>query len=418
MLLGVSDDPADHARCVRSFACAEVPVVREPIYDRGIVRDGRLRIAFLSPDFRRHAAGISFVEMFERMDRTRFDLTGISLGPDDHSDLRTRFVKVFEQFHDVQGKGDEQVAHLIKDLRVDIAVELTPHTEGARPGILAFRPAPIQVNLLHGGVGSGASFIDYIIGDRIALPFDQQPYFLEQIVQLPDGHSAHDSTQAISSQAPSRSQAGLPEQGLVFCCFNNTWKLNAGMFEIWMKLLGQIQGSVLWLSDNNPDAKANLRVAASRHGIDPDRLVFAPKIPSLADHLARHRLADLFLDTLPANAQTTALDALWAGLPVLTCLGRSFAGRVAASQLLALGMPELVTERLEDYEAEALRLARDPGHLQAIRHKVAQNRLTTPLFDTGRLVRHLETAFATMWDIWTRGETPRGFRVEPAIGIP
>jgi protein O-GlcNAc transferase len=409
---GLDVDAASQYRCSQNSIAVTAPRIEQPMFDRDIVRDGRRRIAFLSPDFRLHAAGTSLVEVFERLDHDRFEIIGLSLNPDDGSATRARFVKAMDQFHDVQDMSDEEVARLIVKLRVDIAVEQTPFTENTRAGILAHRPAPVQVNMFHGGISTGSTFIDYALGDAIVLPFEDQRYFSEKIVQLPDNHFAHDSTQQISPATPSRTEAGLPAQGFVFCCFNNSWKLSPRIFDIWMRLLHQVEGSVLWLSDQNDLAKSNLRAETARRGIDLARVIFAPKLLKIEDHLARHRLADLFLDTLPANAQTTATDALWAGLPVLTCRGARFSERVAASLLHAIGVPELVTENLQEYEALALRLANDPERLQALRDKIAANRTTTPLFDTGHLCRHIEKAFDMMWDIWRNGESPRAFLVE------
>ena len=244
------------------------------------------------------------------------------------------------------------------------------------------------------------------------LPFDQQPFFAEKIVHLPGCYHANDATRRIAPETPARSGLGLPEQGLVFCCFNQSYKIAAPVFEIWMRLLKRVEGSVLWLSKMNDLAQANLRRAAAARGVAPDRLIFAPFVDRIEDHLARHRAADLFLDTLPYNAHSTACDALWAGLPVVTCQGTAFAGRVGASMLKAAGLPELVTSSLEDYEALALKLATDPALLPSIRRKLADNRPTCPLFDSDRFRRHIEAAYTTMWDIHRRGESPRSFRVE------
>jgi predicted O-linked N-acetylglucosamine transferase (SPINDLY family) len=258
----------------------------------------------------------------------------------------------------------------------------------------------------------GAEFIDYIIADKIILPFEQQPFYTEKIVHLPDCYQANDSKRVIAAQSPSRVEAGLPQDGLVFCCFNNNYKITAPVFEVWMRLLEAAEGSVLWLLRDNTGAEHNLRRAAQQRGIDASRLVFAERA-KLGEHLARHSLADLFLDTLPYNAHTTASDALWAGVPVLTCQGKAFAGRVAASLLQAVGLPELVTQTLADYESLARNLANDPQRLLAAREKLRRDRLTCPLFDAERFRRHIESAFSSMWDTWQRGENPRGFSVEP-----
>jgi predicted O-linked N-acetylglucosamine transferase (SPINDLY family) len=260
----------------------------------------------------------------------------------------------------------------------------------------------------------GVDFIDYIIADRIILPFDRQPCYGEKIVHLPVSFMVNDCRRGIAAAAPTRGEAGLPDNGIVFCCFNNHAKIAAPVFAVWMGLLHAVEGSVVWLSPASAAVMRNLRATAAAQGIDPARLVFAPRTAHLADHLARHRLADLFLDTLPYNAHATASDALWAGLPIVTCRGNSLAGRVAASLLDAAGLADLVTHDLAQYEALALRLARDGAALAAIKERLAQNRATCPLFDTDRFRRHIEAAYTTMWERWQRGESPRGFAVEPS----
>jgi predicted O-linked N-acetylglucosamine transferase (SPINDLY family) len=373
---------------------------------------GRIRLAYLSADFRHHATAYLVAELFELHDRDRFEVIGISFGADDRSEVRARLVRAFDRFHDVSSTSDREVASLMQELEVDIAVDLKGHTEGARLPILAARPAPLQVSYLGYPSTMGADFIDYVVADQVVLPLDQQPFYPEKIVHLPECYQVNDSKRRIASRIPARRELGLPEDAFVFCCFNNNWKINAAMFDIWMRLLRAVDGSVLWLFRSNDLATANLRAEAKARGIDPARLVFAPFL-DLPDHLARLKRADLFLDTLPCNAHTTASDSLWAGLPVLTCVGHTFAGRVAASLLNCVGLPELVTNDLDEYEALALRLARDPPLLQSIRRRLEQNRLSAPLFDTDRFRRHIEAAYTTMWEMHRRGESPRSFRVEP-----
>jgi protein O-GlcNAc transferase len=331
--------------------------------------------------------------------------------------MRKRLVAAFDRFYDVRTKSDGEVAKLLHDLQVDIAIDLMGHTRDSRPGILASRPAPIQASYLGFPGTTGAQFIDYIIADETVALFELQPFYTERIVHLPDSYLVNETKRNIVEASPSRQQAGLPENGFVFCCFNNNWKITPDLFGIWMRLLHEVEGSVLWLARGNERAQRNLRKEAQARGIDPLRLVFAGRVPLYDDHLARHRLADLFLDTLPYNAHTTASDALWTGLPVLTCKGSAFAGRVAASLLCAVGLPELVTHCLEDYEALALNLATDPLHLQSIRRKLEVNRLTYPLFDTDRSRRHIEAAYTAMWETWQRGEPPASFAVEQ-LGLP
>jgi protein O-GlcNAc transferase len=375
----------------------------------------KIRIAYLCADFRSHVTAYQLAELFELHDRSRFEVIGVSFSRDDGSEIRARLIKAFDQFIDVYTISDREVAGLLHEREVDIAVDLMGHTLDARLPIFAYRPAPVQVTYLAYASTTGATFMHYIIGDGMVLPADHQSFYSERIVRLPECFLANDTQRAIASRVPERREAGLPEQGFVFCCFNNTVKLQPMMFDIWMRLLQAVEGSVLWLSLRYPEAQGNLRREAQARGVDPDRLVFAQRVPEIADHLARHRLADLFLDTLPYNAHATASDALWAGLPVLTCCGKTFGARVAASLLQAVGLPELVTESLAEYEALGLRLARDPELLGGLRHRLEQNRRSHPLFDTQRLCRHLEDAYATMWEIAQSGQAPRSFDV-PARG--
>ena len=340
-------------------------------------------------------------------------MIGVSFGADDRSELRARLVSAFDSFHDVRPKDDKIIAELLRELEVDIAVDLMGHTRNARPGILACRTAPIQVNYLGYPATMGADFIDYIIADPVVLPMDQQRFYTEKIVHLPDSYQANDSKRKIAIPAPTRQQMGLPDSGFIFCCFNKNYKITPPIFDIWMRLLAVVENSVLWLLRSNRQAEANLRREASARGIDPARLVFAsPAEPE--QHLARHKLADLFLDTLPYNAHTTASDALWSGLPLITCIGKSFAGRVASSLLSAIDLPELVTKSLPEYEALALKLATDPSLLHSLRRRLEQNRSTHPLFNSERFRRHIEAAYDTMWHFYQDGEAPRSFRV-PAI---
>jgi len=354
--------------------------------------------------------------VIERHDRARFDAIGISFGPDDRSEMRSRLVGAFDQFHDVTAWDTSEVARLLRDLQVTIAVDLMGYTNGCRPGILALRPAPIQVNAIGYPGTMGTDFIDYVIADRFALPFEQQQFYTEKIVHLPDCFLPHDATRRISPRTPSRAEAELPERGFVFCAFTNPAKITAAMFDVWMNLLNEIEGGVLWLSRASELVAANLRRAAEIRGVDPGRLVFAVRLEANEDHLARHRLADLYLDTLPYNAHSTAGDALWAGLPLVTCSGNSFASRAAGSQLCALGVPELVTNSLAEYQALASRLAGEPGLLRAIGAKIEQNRLRSPLFDMERYCRHIEAAYTTMRNLHRRGESPRSFSVDAIKG--
>jgi protein O-GlcNAc transferase len=402
LMLFYSDDPALQLQCARNFAGRTVSVAPRPPR-RPARQHEKIRIAYVSADFRNHPMAHLTAELFELHDRARFEVIGISFGPEDRSEIRARVVAAFDGFHDVRSKSDRDIAALIEDLEIDIAVDLMGHTRNSRPGIFAQRPAPIQVSYLGFPGTMGVYFMDYIIADPMVLPFDQQPFYTEKILHLPETYWVNDSKLKISEYAPTRGEAGLPEQGFVFCCFNKSAKITAPVFDVWMRLLSAVEGSVLWLLRDNAVAERNLRAEAAHRGIDPDRLVFADKL-ELDRHLARHRLADLFLDTMPYNAHTTATDALQAGLPVVTCLGATFAGRVAASLLSAIGLPELIAHSLAEYEALALKLAGDREYLGDIRTRLAQNRKTFPLFDTDRFRRHIETAYTTMVERWQRGE--------------
>ncbi|CAA7616717.1 TPR repeat-containing protein (fragment) [Magnetospirillum sp. LM-5] len=371
----------------------------------------KIRIGYLSADLHRHATAFLMAELFERHDRARFETHAFSYGPDDGSDMRKRLTRAFDRFIDIRAASPGQAARVIHDFKIDILVDLKGYTQHARPGILAFRPAPVQVNYLGYPGTMGGGFADYIIGDRWVTPMAHQPYYSEKIVQLPDCYQPNDSRRAIAPDDPGRQACGLPPDGFVYCCFNQSYKLSRPVFRRWMNILRATPGSVLWLLENTPAATANLLREAQACAIAPERLVFAPRLP-LDQHLARHRLADLFLDTLPCNAHTTASDALWAGLPVLTCTGEAFAGRVATSLLHAIGLPRLATASLDEYEDLAKALAARPDLLADIRRQLAENRLSHPLFDIARFTANLEKAYGEMWRRWCDGRAADSFVVD------
>ena len=408
-LLAVSDSPAEQAQCAARYA-------RETFPERPSARrhpppaDARIRLVYLSADFHEHATAYLMARLFELHDRQRFELIGVSYGPDDRSATRARLARAFHRFIDVREMSDEAAARVIAELGPSIAVDLKGHTAQARLGMLAFRPAPVQATYLGYPGTSGAPFIDYVIADGVVIRPEDEAFYSEKVVYLPHSYQVNDDSVVIPA-APAREALGLPAKGVVFCCFNATYKLTPQLFDIWMRLLSRVPGSVLWLFDHGPAGTRNLRAAARDRGIDPQRLVFAPRVDH-AQHLARQQCADLFLDTLPYNAHTTGSDALWAGLPVITCRGGTFAGRVAASLLSAIGLPELVTESLVDYEALALKLAREPTVLGAVREKIRSNRRSAPLFDSARFCRDIERAYQQMWHLHRRGERPRSFNVE------
>jgi predicted O-linked N-acetylglucosamine transferase (SPINDLY family) len=404
------DSPEKQTDFARVWATQKYPAAPVPLWSGDVYRHDKIRVAYLSADFRTHATALLMAGVFEAHDRTRFETTAISFGADDKSAMRARLEAGFDQFVDVRNVGDAEVAQRLRRAEIDIIVDLKGYTQEGRPGILAFRPAPIQAQYLGYPGTMAADYYDYVIADKIVIPEDHRRFYSEHVAYLPDTYQCNDSKRAIAPRAPRRAELGLPENGFVFCCFNNNHKILPEMFDIWMRLLRQVDNSVLWLLQDNVTVVRNLSREAVARGVAPERLVFAVRCPP-ADHLARQRLADLFLDTLPYNAHTTCSDALWAGLPVLTVPGGCFAGRVAASLLSALGVPELIARSLEDYEALALKLARDRGALTAIREKVARHRDTHPLFDTVRFTRNLEAAYVTMWERYQRGERPQTFAV-------
>ena len=412
VFLAISGSAEAQLKCAESYVRSKHPLSATPIQPDQNRSDDKIRIAYVSADFHRHATSSLAAGLFEAHDKSRFEITAISFGPERDDELSARLRGSFDRFIDVRRQSDHEVAQLIKQLGIDIAVDMKGYTTDSRPGIFALRPAPLQVSFLGYPGTLGAPTIDYLIADRIVIPDESQPFYAEKVVTLPDAYQPNDRKRRIAEATPTRAEVGLPHQGFVFCSFNNSFKITPPVFDVWMRLLRQVEGSVLWLLDANPAAVRNLRRSAEDRGVAPSRLVFAPRV-SPEDHLARHRLADLFLDCLPCNAHTTASDALWAGLPLVTCLGSSFAGRVAASLLHAVGLPDLVAETLADYEALALRLASDESALVAIKARLAENRATFPLFDTDRYRRHIESAFETMWRRHRRGEGPASFAVEP-----
>jgi protein O-GlcNAc transferase len=371
----------------------------------------RLRVGYLSADFHPHATAYLIAEMMERHDRSRFEIMAYSIGPDSDSAVRRRLVAAFDSFVDLRLLSHDEAAQRIHADDLDILIDLKGYTQNTRSEILARRPAPIQVNYLGYPGTMGAPFIDYIIADAFIIPPAQHAFYDEKVVTLPHCYQPNDTRRPVSDLPLTRVGCGLPEDGFVFASFNNSYKITPQIFDIWMRLLTQLPGSVLWQLEAEPDAAENLRREAQARGVDPARLIFAPPL-ELAAHLARQPLADLFLDTLPVNAHTTASDALWAGLPVLTCAGETFIGRVAGSILTTIGLPELITTSLQDYEALALALARDPARLAALRQKLAVNRQTSPLFDIARFTRNLEGAYLQMQDRRLAGQPPAAITVE------
>ena len=370
----------------------------------------RLRIAYLSPDFGDHPLTYQSVELFERHDKTRFETYGVCLHGGPESAIRKRIGLAFEHFVEAGKRSNAEVAELLQSLEIDIAVDLAGYTSNARPGIFSSRPAPLAVSYVGYPSTVGSVGIDYVLADAVTIPPGSERFFIEQVVRLPGCFFPAD-TVAPREAPPTRTEAGLPETGFVFSAFNNSYKLTPYMFDIWMRLLHAIDGSLLWLSVRNEKARDNLRAEARARHISPERLIFAERMVERERHLARLGLADLYLDTLPYNAHSTASEMLWMGVPPITCMGRSFAARIAGSMLTSIGMEELIARELADYEAMALDLARSPERLSALREKLAANRLSSPLFDMARLARHVESAYEIMWKRHIEGQPPAGFDV-------
>ena len=410
VMLALSSSAEDQLLCAKKFSQTRFPAAGEPLWRDRTDRHDRIRVAYLSGDFREHPVAYLVTGMLEHHDRSRFEVTGVSFGPEQDGGIRSRLKDAVEHFIDVADKSDQDVAALLRELETDIAVDLMGYTANSRAAILTYRAAPVQVNYLGYPGTMGADHIDYIIADRFVVPEGERPFYGERIVYLPDVFQANDSKRKMSEIAPSRAEVGLPENAFVFCAFNNSYKILPAVFDVWMRLLRQIPDSVLWLLAGNPNVERNLCREAENSGVDPARLIFAPRI-AYADYLARYRLADLFLDTLPFNAGTTASDALWAGLPLITCPGQAFASRMAGSLLTALDMPELIAESMGGYETLALNIARDPALCAHLKAKLARNRQVYSLFDTARFTRHIEAAYATMWQAHQHGRPAANFSV-------
>jgi len=403
--LGLTGSPSIQRKAAQAYAARKFPPRPEPGPIPMRQRGPKIRLGYYSADFRDHATTRLMAELFELHDRTRFELVGFDFGPASDDAMRRRVQASFDRFIDVRRMSDREVAGLSRDLQIDIAVDLKGYTEDCRPGIFAGRAAPVQANYLGYPGTMGAAYFDYIIADRVLIPEGSESFYSEKVVFLPDSYQVNDRRRTVAERSFGREELGLPPEGFVFCCFNNNYKITPPTFDAWMRILKRVEPSVLWLIEDSPTAAANLRKEAGRRGVRAERLVFAQRM-GLPEHLARHRSADLFLDTLPYNAHTTASDALWAGLPVLTCAGEAFASRVAASLLSAVGLPELITHGLAEYEALAVELAINPPRLAQLRNKLLASRPTAPLFDTPRFARHLEAAYAEMHERWLAGRPP------------
>jgi len=357
----------------------------------------KIRIGYLCGEFRNQATSILMAGVWELHDKSKFEIFAFDNGYDDRSEYRYRIENAFGKLFDISKLSDLNAAKLIQAHEIDILVNLNGFFGLPRQGVFSYKPAPIQVNYLGFPGTLGASYMDYLIADKVALPDESKKYYVEKIVHLPNSYQANDNRREISVRQFIKTELGLPESGFIFACFNNNYKITPSTFDSWMQILTHVPGSVLWLLADNPIAKENLVQAAIARGIDSSRLIFAERLP-LAEHLARHHLADLFLDTLPYNAHTTCSDALWAGLPVLTLIGSTFPGRVAASLLHAIGLDELITSSKDEYELLAIELATNPEKLASVKQKLAANRTIAPLFDTPKFTKYLEAAYMQMYE--------------------
>jgi protein O-GlcNAc transferase len=411
--LAVTSSAAEQMQCAKLRNDTERLPLDRLIWRKERYNHDRIRVAYLSGDFGDHPVAYLVSGVFEHHDRSSFEMTGLSFGPEQSSPMRQRISGSLERFVDVRCESDDSIAQLLRRLEIDIAVDLVGFTGDSRPNVFARRPAPLQVNYLGYPGTMGADYMDYIIADRYVIPEEQRQFYTEKVIYLPNTFQANDSKTEIGDQSAfgSRAAVGLPESAFVFCAFNSSYKITPAVFDVWMRLLRRVADSVLWLVADNAAVERNLRKEAAERGVDVSRLVFAPKI-RYADYLARFRLADLFLDTLPFNAGATASDALRAGLPLVTCSGEAFASRMAGSLLRAVGMPELITDSMTDYEALAAKLACDPELTASIRMKLERNRLSEPLFDTERFTRHLEAAYVAIYDRAQTGFDPDHIVVE------
>ena len=404
-----SSSEAINFKVAKLYAEDQFPAFVKPKFH---VKDAeqKIRFGYFSNDYFNHATAFLMAELFELHDRKRFEIIAFSFSPDTQDVMQIRLKKNFDQFIDVSKMSDKEVAALSRELQVDIAVDLKGYTTGSRPGIFALGAAPIQVNYLGYPGTMGADFIDCIVADEMLIPERNQKYFAEKIVYLKNSYQVNDSKRLISDRKFSRTEFFLPEDKFVFCCFNNNYKILPNTFDRWARILLKVPDSVLWLLADNLLAKQNLILQAKSRGIAKDRLIFAERM-DLPEHLARHQLADLFLDTLPCNAHTTASDSLWAGLPVLTQLGETLAGRVAGSLLRAVGLPELVALNPDEYEELAVELAKSPLKLKKIKEKLAINRMSSPLFDASSFTREIEEAFIKIYERHQAGLPPENLNL-------
>ncbi|HOI90430.1 MAG TPA: FkbM family methyltransferase [Candidatus Rifleibacterium sp.] len=412
-MTAITDDPHVHLLCAKIFAQHFFPA-REPVWQGEIYKHKKIKVAYVSPDLREHPVGHLTAGLFEHHDKEKFETIAVSLGIDDKSRIRQRMEKAFDVFIDARQIPSFDLARRLREMEVDILVDMAGYTADSRTDLFAFRPAPVQVNYLGYSSTLGLDYFDYIVADRHIIPESFRDAYAEKVVYLPETYLPTDSELDFQAVKTTRKDHGLPEDSFVFCSFNHDYKISQEMFTIWMRLLKSVPASVLWLMKLNESAERNLRQEAAKHGITENRIIFASRVPAIEDHLARYKLADLFLDTFPCNAHSTTSDVLRAGLPMVTCRGRAFAARVAGGLLELVGLPELITENYEDYEKLALKLATDREFLTSCKNRLAANLEQLQPFSTDRYCRHLEAAYLQMWQRYQAGQAPDHIAISQA----
>jgi protein O-GlcNAc transferase len=408
--LAHSDSPALQRTCAEVYVADRMPDA-PPVLRKSQQTHSKVRIAYLSSDFRDHAVAQLMIGVFEAHDKERFETYAFSTGPDDGSELHRRVQRSFGHLIDAQSWSDAAIAARMAELEIDVLIDLGGHSAGGRTRVLSFRPAPIQVSLLGYPGTLGASYVDYLIADPVVVPPEQRRHYAEQLIYLPDSYLPTEGAAVIAAQA-TRAAAGLPDAGTVFCCFNAPYKISPAIFSVWMRVLRSVADGILWLRDGSDTLRRNLIAEAARRGVDPQRLVFAARTATRDEHYARFSLADLFLDTAPYNAHTTAAEALGLAVPIVTLKGSTFAGRAAASLLQSCGMAELAVDTLADYEVLAVELGRDPNRRANLQERLRQARSHGALFDPARYCRQLEAALLEAWSRQQRGEPAATFHIE------
>ena len=402
-MLGLIDDPELQRKATKIFVNENFPKSHDLPRIALYPKHKKIRIGYFSFDFREHPVAALTAELYELHDRKQFEIHAFSYGPDTKDKMNLRIKAGVDHFHDVRTMSHKDVAMLARSLEIDIAVDLGGYTQNARTGIFAMSAAPIQVNYLGYPSTMAADYIDYLIADRTLIPEEKQHHYSEKIAYLPNSFMVNDTKKNLSNRLFTRAEVGLPANGFVFCCFNNHYKITPNIFIGWMRILKAVEGSVLWLTEGNNTAISNLKKEAKKNGVDENRIIFASRLTLREDHLNRIQLADLFIDTLPYNAHATTSDALQVGLPVLTCIGNSFASRVAASLINSVNLPELITNTQEQYESLAMELATHPEKLKTIKKKLNNNLPESPLYDTPLFTQHLESAYSMMYDRYQKG---------------